>query len=164
MSERPPEAGRELDAMVAERVMGEACAHDVQYMTREEIVADNRREFREEYGQDAPPSWEGNTWEGTDYEPKLCVKCGKTGLGGRIGIQCPPYSTQITAAWLVVERMRADGFSVSVSVDERTDVKHPYACEIAKASWRGSEYEDAVSAPLAICLAALSARRSTGGE
>ena len=65
----------------------------------------------------------------------------------------PPYSTDIADAWDVAEYMRGQGFDVTVM----TFAKGGAACEIARPKWRGSEYHEADTAPLAICRAALHA-------
>jgi hypothetical protein len=72
-----------------------------------------------------------------------------------------PYSTEIESAWLVVESMRAKGWSLSLDdlgydgEEWRVRFEHSERREHdIKESW---VYADAVTAPLAICLASLKA-------
>lgn len=115
-------AGRELDALVAERVMGlTSFKHD-----------------------------------GYDGE---CAKCGfewDPHRGGP-GTACPipdPYSTDIAAAWEVVEKLCASGKGFTLEhpgFSPGTPDIHVFA------SFGMSPYMVAETAPLAICRAALKA-------
>lgn len=71
-------------------------------------------------------------------------------------------SIDIADAWQVVEKLRSLGYDVNVLIDAATDVKRPYACEVSRTGWCGSEWESATTAPHAICLAALSVVPTTG--
>lgn len=167
------EAGRELDAQIAEQVMGVPCAHDVEYMPHAEVVAANRKAFLADFGQEAPPTWEGDTGEGTDFEPRWCSKCHVEVSSGRTGIRAPAYSTDLGAAWQVVEKMRADGWEFSLSDTSEGDTK-PFDMVFYLPGVEVVENEVAATAPLSICLAALKAletvrtlrrrRSSVGGE
>jgi hypothetical protein len=125
------EAGSELDALVAEKVMEWNGTHDVQYVDLD-------------------------TWY------SWCKNCGKLGEDGEIGhwepgmdqpkgCAVPPrYSTDITAAWEVVEKM------------PRLElIKYPgghFFAGTGYADEDGWEFEaEAPTAPLAICRAALKA-------
>ncbi len=129
-------AGRELDALIAEKVMG-LCVHEWEYTTLDEFMDD----------------WMAK-----------CDKCNIETSGGSREM-CPasghtqPYSTDIAAAWTVVEKLRcAWDFSLQVFAEEggtgacftvmgetfRSDGSHMFSAE-------------ADTAPLAICLAALKA-------
>lgn len=68
-------------------------------------------------------------------------------------VDCPAYSTEIEAAWEVVEELNANGWNVCIA--SRTDGKH--ACFITKefADNGSAPYHESV--PHAICLAALHA-------
>lgn len=105
-------AGRELDAWIAEKVMG-----------------------------NPPPVVPPGVWpqELHSWQDRL-----------------PLYSTDIAAAWEVVEKLKSLGFKVGVD-EEGSDLA---ACVVAK-SERGIVHviasETAATAPLAICLAALRA-------
>lgn len=64
-----------------------------------------------------------------------------------------PYSTDIAAAWTVVERLNVDGWNVCVA--SRNDGK--YACFVTKQPADNGEASYQESAPLSISLAALKA-------
>jgi hypothetical protein len=102
-------AGRELDALVAERVMG---------------------------------------WVQEEPQPHP-VNSFAIYFGGP-----PPYSTDIAAAWQVVERMREQEYSIALDSD--TWLKHPYAVHFIGGN-SGCVSCTADTAPLAICRAALKA-------
>ena len=106
-----PEAGWELDAEVAEKVMG----------------VDMPRSFPEA------------------YPPQLRVD--------------PPYSTDIEMAWYVVERMREQGwgFQLTNATNDGTD---DWSVEYWPLTGGDTVLSHADTAPLCICLAALSALRS----
>lgn len=130
-------AGRELDALVAEKVMGWAFHPE-----------------RDPMFQWEAPSPHGH-WHPYRFEPS-------------------PYSSDIAAAWDVVEKMQADGWYVSV---ETPPAPRRPSCEVFKlAPHSASDVRDvrtylrrpddidvfefceyAATAPLAICLAALNA-------
>jgi hypothetical protein len=65
----------------------------------------------------------------------------------------PEYSTDFSSAWVVLEKMRAMFASVSVSWDKN-------GCSCSLIAGDGSIFENAPSAPLAICRAALIAMES----
>lgn len=148
-------AGRELDAEIATRVMGEACVHDLEFIPRDVIVARNRAEWLAEWGEDAPAKWEGDTCENDDYPPKWCKHC-HVERAGRVGsMNLPCYSTDLAAAFQVVEKMRADGWTLEFNNQDR-----PVAC-----FWSRYRRADRITcgaetpAP-AICFAALAAIES----
>jgi hypothetical protein len=64
----------------------------------------------------------------------------------------PEYSTDIAAAWLVVEKLRQQGFRIMVSTDDELEWGAYF--EDRRHSSGSSEHD---SAPLAICRAALKA-------
>lgn len=99
-------------------------------------------------------------------------------LASGMGYKCvlceegpPPYSTDITVAWQVVEKVQADGFSVLL---------HYHPADVAEEWLRGwavsihrvgtparppdtpHGWHQATTAPLAICLAALAAVEKEG--
>lgn len=131
-------AGRELDALIAERVMGIA-----------------------------PEEWRYRCYvERHERDEAWCYHCraliGDAEVDGRIP---QPYSTRIEDAWLVVEKMRADGWRVRL--DDEPE---------GWGAWfrRGHDpidpmiplYEGDVrlaSMPHAICLAALAALAAPHG-
>lgn len=143
-------AGRELDTLVAERVMG------WKWMSRA-CDSKNANPYRSAW-LFPPDSVDVDTGrEGLFGEP-IIVRNGIVGPfreydGGRKeqGGNLPHYSTDIAAAMEVVEKMREQGFIVSMMSDP------PWTCEMAKPSWSGSECWTGATLPLAICLAALAA-------
>ena len=103
-------AGRELDALVAEQVMG-LCSGQLGYVTDDELMekyrAEVSMEWQTEYGESPPQRYVENEARervgcvtSGDYPPKKCMKC-KDGPHRRI----PDYSTSISAAWVVVEKL-----------------------------------------------------------
>jgi hypothetical protein len=122
------DAGRALDALVAEKVMGWTALH-------------RRDGGSAEYLGTVPD----NSFVGASTAKRIP---GKT--------YCvPEYSTDIAAAWLVVERMRADGWwpEVKYLVDWDNAAKWYAACHRPPHQWSAT----AATAPLAICRAALAA-------
>lgn len=122
-------AGRELDALVAERVMGWTLTTPV----------DPACDFAV-----------GTKRDGTDARRNF----GRGPDGKEVSF--PLYSTDIAAAWQVVEKLRADGYEVQVAAEPDPRVS-AYHCEIARLSDSGSTVEFDDTAPLAICRAALAA-------
>lgn len=109
---------RELDALVAEKVMGiwPWLLHD-------------------------------------EYEPKA-MTCPETGIQTSPVRAFDRYSTDISAAWQVVERMQVDGSWYSISGP--ADGFPRYHAEILN-GWKSLAEAEAETAPRAICLAALRA-------
>lgn len=152
-------AGRELDALVAEKVFGVACIHDIEWTPREDVVAANRRAFVDEFGQEPPPTWEGDIDEESDYAPKRCKKCLAPYSGCRIGpVHVPPYSTFIADAWSVVEKA-IDYVAATTDFDIATGRPTLHKWELWFGERGAARYGKAFAdtAPLAICLAALKA-------
>jgi hypothetical protein len=121
------EAGRELDAEIARRIMGVE-AHQAK---TGDMIFTIHRDFIDD----------GDYWyyrEGWGYD------------------EVPHYSTDIAAAWQVVERVRTfnkgDEIGLEVSVIALSD---HYDCHIETNSSAYLVVEEADTAPLAICLAAL---------
>ena len=132
-------AGREMDALVAEKVMGWKPGTPC----------------KDEYS-DTPTEERDTHWQ--------CRKCGLRGQWGDPGWeehdeQPLSYSTDIAAAWLVVEKMRSGGrkFIIEALKPEHTELW--YAAFSATEDLSGYEKSKALepTAPLAICLAALEA-------
>lgn len=123
-------AGRELDALIAEKVMNECC-HD--------------------WHECGPNVW--------DYQ---CQKCGiKDSTFPHCTLKTVgmdnPYSTDIAAAWEVVEKLNKTLSSHYVNIRQGKDmggcevcVEHQYDHSLLSVSFGGT-------APEAICLAALKA-------
>ena len=128
-------AGRELDALIAEKVMGLP---------------------PEQWRHDAPGC--------EDIYYNVCNRCGLSQNSKSDAEfyqeRCPepaPYSTDIAAAWLVVEKLRL----AVVSGDDPKDGSHGYWAGVPvplggnMEDWRGAD-----TAPLAICRAALAAAQT----
>ena len=121
-------AGRELDALVAEQVMGwTAC----------------------------DPAQESRPWECGDERPSV-----RTGMGIPPGEsdrnEIPHFSTDIAAAWEVVEKLDRDGHTMEM--DKRDAGWVVRFVDYSKDPILSMEITDtAPTAPLAICLAALKA-------
>lgn len=153
------QAGRELDAMVAERVMGwkvvgyvdawgecgpeEPMAEPGDHPAYvEECICEWVRQNNVEYGKDPEHGWiHGHSWQ--------CLAI------------VPEHSTSVAAAWEVVEKMRERGWQLHL--------QGPHGGWRARFVWWGETipvvgarpridpHADADTAPLAICLAAIQA-------
>lgn len=134
-------AGRELDALVAEKVMGEAVV-----------------EHGEEFLRNAEGLW--------GSRPKLTVlrpSHRPNAPDGMRRLKLPAYSTDIAAAWEVVERllsrkMYPDLVSSNYPVVWTCEVDSYSDPEAATDPWPVKACAD--TAPLAICRAALAAVRA----
>lgn len=151
-------AGRELDALIAEKVMGWACVHSVEYLPRSERESEINAEFLRDYGMPAPPGFckaavDDLEFSDGDYPPKWCAKCG--GRESRdIFKKLPHYSTDIGDAWDVVEAVAARSETVYFTV-ERIGA---HAGEFSGyRAFINRICTAADTAPLAICRAALKA-------
>jgi len=123
-----PAAGRELDALVAERVMG----HPGRFVERVNI---NDR------------WWDRTTWLPWEEEPE------KPHGGTAVGQMPPRYSTDIETAWKVVERLRTDWRFLFQETPGRK-WRAMFSSHRRQEAWF---MDDADTAPLAICRAALKA-------
>lgn len=132
------DAGRELDALIAVRVMGIAPA-DVR--VRGEVDTPLVRVWN------ASPFWR------------------QDGRHDRYGLtmnaDAPPYSTDIAAAWKVVERLKEAGHEIHVTNSWPYNRGSRWMCEVCSGNeatpntiWHSAKAD---TAPLAICRAALSA-------
>jgi hypothetical protein len=135
VSELMAGAGREMDAMVAHRVMGwrvSALNTSPHNGGKNEIrgLVDSR------IGGGC--TIEHPEWETSYY---ISTKC-----------EIPPYSTEIAAAWMVVEMMR-DRFGAEFlfTFNRLGDARAKFTDPV------GTNWHVADTAPLAICLAALKA-------
>ena len=130
------QAGRELDALVAERVMG--------YVWKDESPSGRFL--------NSPEGWPAG------YVPQGSSEMTWTS-------HLPHYSTDIAAAWLVVERLMnvdADDASHRYCLDFRADREPwgsdaPFVVEIRTQNAKRLAYVSADTMPLAICRAALAA-------
>ena len=108
------EAGPELDALVAERVMG----------------------------------WTRND-KGFWFKP------GKRHNWNHDGLDPPPYSTDIAAAWEVVEKIKSLPAGIDILVRANCVAIDLHMFDMADGLVKDIEAGDATTAPLAICRAAL---------
>lgn len=152
----PMQAGRELDLMVAERVMREVEANAP--------CGD---------GLTRTISAIGMTLDECDVNirgayPKRIAQGMKIWPAQYIG---PAYSTDIAAAWQVVEKMRERGYWVDIEPRDYDDRTRSWSSK----GWRvgilppndGPGFyceEEAETAPHAICLAALAAVAASGSS
>lgn len=131
------EAGRELDALVAERVFG----------LRVEILP--APEHGHQHGKNVP------------MEPQSCdPPPGMLGAWAAMYWVIPRYSTDISAAWEVLERMRERGEWVLNVMADGYEIDNHNAEAIPLKGWTWDDEwiaERADTAPLCICRAALKA-------
>jgi hypothetical protein len=128
--------GRELDALVAERVMGLQVQRDQYTAGVKALLGDKRSD---------------DPW---DY------------YIGDTNDRLPHYSTDISAAWLVVERMRqTHDFELGLLAKFKNgkDLWEAEFTDCATDEAYKSYLAEADTAPLAICLAALAALQAVGG-
>ena len=120
-----PKVGRELDALVAEKVMGQKVKSAAELGGLYSVEGDFFVN---------PPDRSEPVYAHT--------------------LPLPHYSTDIAAAWEVVEKLRVEGLRLRLV--EYTDGFYAAfgAMAIDTAPWQASQVE---TAPLAICLAALKA-------
>lgn len=130
---RLADAGRELDALIAEKVMD--------YEWRRFEYPPAGAIFK--YGK--PWTWLSSRKNGAAVE----------GGEERYIENVPHYSTDIAAAWLVVEKMRADSFCFDLTTSQSCDPSMHWSAsfEHEQAQGRGRS----AAAPHAICLAAIAA-------
>lgn len=135
MTETTRPAGRELDALVAEKVMGCRVQH-----------------------------WSGYNSPGT-YRCGCGVVCayphGVKDREGQLDGDLAYYSTDIAAAWEVVEKLRERGLHLDINnrqaCDGVDDMGGAWWAEFASADYAVGGQAFADTAPLAICRAALAA-------
>ena len=125
-------AGRELDALVAEKVMGLSPCH---FAMRGAIGMNTVWQCQH---ADQTPDFSRNCFDAT----------------GELGPH--RYSTAIAAAWEVVEKFQHDGWAVEV---DWCPAHEQGPCWFSELSKTGPDYyrDHADTAPLAICFAALEA-------
>lgn len=131
------QASRELDALVAEKVMG--------YTLR----------F-------AAKAWTDADWMGSDTPTETNVMAiyapfEQFPRSGAFDKSIPHYSTDIAAAWEVVEKLYERGLCVGVSTLHEWKTKCECSVYYADMAQRMVANADADTAPHAICLAALKA-------
>jgi ABA sandwich protein len=129
-------AGRELDARVAEKVMGLAILTDTD-MEREavEVWKEQPQCMEFLHGFSGFSAWKSNDGRRVFVRQKFLS-----------------YSSDISAAWRVVEKLRAARGGFDMGDDLRAG-RGPWYCRFHG----GAAYAEAASPPLAICRAALKA-------
>jgi hypothetical protein len=122
-------AGRELDAIIAEKVMGgKHVKESVPYTMIDPYTSEEMELFdHRDYWEFPQPDWKG--------------------------LPLPRFSTSIADAWLVVEKLVGRGRVFIVKGDGLRTGNNPKWTVLCD----GVERVDADTAPLAICLAALKA-------
>jgi Phage ABA sandwich domain len=127
-------AGRALDALVAERVMGWTDIRNDHY-----VLLDPAGVWMGRAPQSQP-------WDSPQDKDR--------------GISLVPhYSTDIAAAWLLVECLRDEGWLLSITPDEPGG---GWAVQYKPKERNLHGWERADTVPLAICRAALAARKERG--
>ena len=128
------EAGRELDALVAEKAMGWE-------WRRFPHAGDDVRALV------SPESWLFSARE---------KAIGDERLAGGWNYNVPNYSTKIADAWEVVNAMRDRGLSVNINVDSPEN-STLVSCSLHKPDLHETMVTEKIAetAPLAICLVAL---------
>jgi hypothetical protein len=127
-------AGRELDALIAEKVMGWT------------PTCNGERIGNSLGGRDEPAGW--------------CKECDMADPPrGQHARPLPPYSTDIAAAWQVAEKFKSnvmDGFTILFDPERKQwRAGALWWTGYEQAQWWEPESAMAETAPLAICLAAL---------
>lgn len=168
-------AGRELDALVAEHVMGERLTPGRERamvevgwrhisVTGRTFLLDNGESLPMPGGEYLPAPEADDDWEpvwNDRYALHVARHLGDAVAAEVDAVRLPakPYSTNIAASWEVVEKMLADGWEVFVMVEPRREPRNHASVE----AWHGNRMvcEDGDTAPVAICLAAL---RAYGAE
>jgi len=160
------EAGHELDALIAEKVMGlevaRGCRFKPNYETEKALNSWVEPKQDEYFTPGKIAGWRESY---SIIRPGITVRRPDD---NEIAYHdaCPEYSTDITAAWEVVEKMSSYDFDVSISLSSKlsSDDLERWYCDMThgddNAPWR-EDYKFiqvwAPTAPHAICLAALSA-------
>jgi hypothetical protein len=133
---------QELNALVAQTVMSWTLT---KYRDDEYVAASTPADFEDAaandgWGWEGDPGFDGEAWQFTP-------------------------STDISCAWMVVEKMREscsflehNGFVLTLQ--ETVDQSDKWYCEFSQPEWAEAEAETAAKA---ICLAALKAKGALGG-
>lgn len=124
-------AGRGLDALIAIKLLGLSVEHLP-------VV------YEEGYTEDGTDGWSGF----------VCPRCRRP--EDMLDEPCAKnYSTDISAAWKVVDKLNRDGWYVSVFTG------HKFECALSHPNPKRGNYCKGETAPLAICRAALLAVTDT---
>jgi hypothetical protein len=158
-------AGRELDALIAEKVMG-LCTGKTGYVSEAKLTAQYRiavhDDYVKNYREEPNADWLESEVEdrvretvGGDYPPKECGKCE---YGPHRTMKS--YSTDIAAAWEVVEQFRRGwngqaAACIDMHVSDYVSMPDCHCIIYGPSITR--IHAEAETMPLAICLAALRA-------
>lgn len=134
-------AGRALDGLVAERVMGYVWGEPIHYRDGEPHA-----------------KWlmpEKTLDKGIMLRPDIQIAAPETCRAANWSYMVPPYSTDIAAAWSIVEAMTGKDWSVVI----RDDFVHGgWRCAFLTGPWhRDFAVAAGDTMPIAICRAALAA-------
>lgn len=140
------DVGRELDAAVAERVMGWEWFTAVNV----NVLVPPEHHWRVQRSWRIP----GKHGEEDDIDS---ARFYDSRNGGKQAPVVPAYSTNIAAAWLVVEELTAHGLRLSLDMFGGD----PWWAEFADERWERGAQATAPTAPEAICRAALAAMEVT---
>lgn len=125
-------AGRELDALVAEKVMGWHSKQVPLSMFQPHVMVD--------------------LWYTAENE--LISSTDLINQSVKAGV-LPHFTTNISDAWRIVEHMRQNKYHIAT--DDRHEQDAPWWCEFATEEYTIGSQATAETFPLAICLAALRA-------
>ena len=146
-----PKARRELDALVAEKVFGHT-TRVVEYLQSYSWKDADRRE----YAKDDPDRVNLGMALVEVMEREQIMYEHYDERGFHVRLNCVPhYSTEIAAAWEVVEK--DDGWGYDWKVKRWVASSKPWSCTAERTADGQTFYAEAMTAPLAICLAALKA-------
>lgn len=153
------EAGRELDILVATTIMGWKRVGDEDH-TRPLHTTETRKRPRQAEETIAVNDWEskgphprleGRYPDGDVWVHYLCACAEDDGRAGQDHHELPAYSTEMTEAWKVFEKM-ADRCLWRFVSSKFSDT---YRCLMRDKGDRWRTIAEASTAPLAICLCAL---------
>lgn len=135
------EPGRELDALVAEKVMGL------------DLEAEAKHRF-----EAAVRKYQGKGYHGNEQWPDDCRPEKREYFRGAERL----YSADMAAAWEVVEKLKADGWDIHIdSVGFNNDIEGEWRTFFSLDNDEDTQvahvFEDGDTAPHAICRAALAA-------
>lgn len=153
------EAGRELDELIAVRVMGMACAHRRERVPADVVAVRIARDWKEQFGTECPPEYALATaareQDGADHPECWCAICHEKMNKGFAGWSVPKYSLDIAAAFQVIEKMGNTFDGLYPSYDYDPDRLMHWTAVTAGTHSVSRRGHVARTAPLAICRAAL---------
>lgn len=158
MSEKNPstdnlQAGRELDMLIAEKIMGWKRTGDDDH-TKPLHTSDDRTEMVDWERKGPHPRLEGPVDEDGQTPVYYLCACRDNYDGhgiSRIKVDLPAYSTDIAEAWKVLEKLEECGLLATV---QRFGHFDSWMCFLRLANGFEPCYASALTAPAAICEAA----------